>query len=539
MRMKRLLSVLLVTGLLAGMAAGCGGNSENSGNGSPTQNSEQEENTEQEGNVQQEGETDELTEITVVLRTLGTVDEAGSDAVEEAVNEITKREIQVAVDLMWVDSAKYETQVPMMITSREKLDLMMYTPNPSTTYGTLMTQKQLMDITDYVESYGPAIKDVLGDKFLKATSREGRIYGVGVNGLQTSIGTFFMRRDLLEQAGVLEKAQNATTWTELKEVTKAVADLSGLGMVNADLNGNVLMANPMLSPKDSFEDGYVYDNLGDSANMFMANKETGKVECMFFNEDVKAVMKRTHEWYQDNLIYKDAATAQDFGTTQLRNGVGAGMFTTTEIGGAAQSVAATGYDMITLDVLEPSHSMTTTGGLTKFGFGVPVTATEPEAAIKFLNLLYDGQYGMGDLLSWGIEGRDYVVNEDGYADYPSGVTAETCLYHIADFLYGNRLAITPWIGSMENIREEQAAAIEAAEISPYLGFCISNEGLEATLTSCLNVYETYKGTILSGSSSGDFEAYYKKFQDDLIKAGVEELVAAYQSQLDEWIAANK
>ena len=113
------------------------------------------------------------------MRTLGTVDESASDAVEEAVNEITRREINVAVDLMWVDSAKYETQVPMMITGNEKMDLMMFTPNPSTTYNTLMSQNQLMDITSYIDEYGPEIKNTLGDDLLAATSKDGHIYGVG------------------------------------------------------------------------------------------------------------------------------------------------------------------------------------------------------------------------------------------------------------------------------------------------------------------------------------------------------------------------
>lgn len=532
MKMKKMLSMLLVAGMLAGTLIGCGGNSESESGQQENQSAENQEN-------QENMAAGEPTEITVILRTLGTVDTAGSDAVEEAVNEITKREINVAVDLVWIDSAKYETQVPLLISGAEPMDLMMYTPNPSTTYGTLMTNNQLMDITDYVEEYGSHIKEVLGEKFLAATTREGKLYGVGVNGLQTSIGTFFVRTDLLEQVGMVEKAQNATTWTELEEVMQAIADETGLGMVNADTNGAVLMANPALSPEDSFDGGYVYDNLGDSSNMFMANKETGKVECMYFNEDVKAIMARSADWYAKGLVYKDAATAQDFGVTQLKNGVGAGMYVTTEVGGAASSVASTGYDMITLDVVQPENSMTTTGGLTKFGFAVPVTAVEPEAAIQFLDLLYDSESGLGNLLTWGIEGRDYVVNEDGYADYPEGVTADTCLYHIADFLYGDRLSIIPWAGSMENIREEQRKAIESAEVSPYLGFSISNTGLETTLTACLNVYEEYKGAILSGSSGTNFETYYQEFLDELELAGVNELVAAYQEQLDAWVAANK
>lgn len=552
MKLKKVLAMVLAGVMMTGALVGCGGNPE----GETVKTTQSADKTAQTaGNAADSGkpadagdtaapetqapqEAGEMTEITVILRTLGTVEESASEAVEAAVNEITQKEINVAVDLMWIDSAKYATQVPMMITGNERVDLMMYTPNASTTYNTLMAQNQLMDITDYVNDYGPEIKATLGDDLLKATSKEGRIYGVGNYGPLTFKAMLMVRKDLADAAGVTEKIQNASTWTEIKDALKAISDQSGLGLVNADVNGSVLAANPALCAGENFSDGYVYDNLGDSSNMFMANKDTGKVQCMYFNEDVKDVLKRTYDWYQEGIVYKDAALSQDFGATLLKNGVGSGLITTTEVGGEQTSVAATGYDMIVLNPVDENASMITTGNLTKFGFCVPVTSMEPEAAMKFLNLLYTKESGLGNLLSWGIEGRDYVVNADGMAEYPEGVTAENVQYHIADFLYGNRLNVTPWSGNDPDIRQIQKAANDAAKVSPYLGFNVDNSGLEATLTACSNVFEKYKTTILSGSSSEDFDTYYQKFLDDLTAAGVDDLVTAYQEQLDAWVAKN-
>ena len=555
MKLKKLFSMVLAGVMLAGVLSGCGGNPE----GEAVKTTQAADKTAQSGKategagnettgVEATGSDEkgsdaaapsgEMTELTVILRTLGTVDESASEAVEQAVNEITQRELNMSVDLMWIDSAKYATQVPMMITGNEKVDLMMFTPNTSTTYNTLMAQNQLMDITDVLNEYGPEIKATLGDDLLKATSKEGRIYGVGNYGPLTFKELLMIRRDLADAAGVTEKIENATTWTEIEEALTAISEQSGQGIVNADINGSVLVANPALSAGEKFSDGYVYDNLGDSSNIFMANKKTGKVECMYFDEDVRQVLRRTYDWYQKGLVYKDAALSQDFGTTLLKNGVGCGLITTTEVGGEQTSVAAAGYDMIVLNPVDENASMITTGNLTKFGFCVPVTALEPEAAIQFLNLLYTKESGLGDLLSWGIEGRDYVMNADGRAEYPEGVTSENVPYHIADFLYGNRLNVTPWVGNDPEIREIQKAANEAAEVSPYLGFNVDNTGLEATLTACSNVFEKYKSTILSGSASEDFDTYYQKFLDDLTAAGVDELVSAYQEQLDAWVAKN-
>lgn len=539
MKLKKAGLAILTGSILMSTLYGCGGNPEGVADNSQKNNQDVSQNTVQSQGGNSTQTTGEATDITVVLRTLGTVEESASEAVEEAVNEITRRELNINVDLIWVDSAKYETQVPMMITGNENMDLMMYTPNPSTTYNTLMAQNQLMDITSLIDSYGDQIKSTLGDDLLQATSRDGKIYGVGNYGPLTFKELLMVRRDLASEAGVEEQIENATTWTEIEDALKKIEASSGLGLVNGDVNGGVLTANPALSAGDKFSEGYVYDNLGDSSNMFMANKETGKVECMYFDDDVKALLKRTYDWYHEGLIYKDAAMSQDFGATLLKNGVGCGLVTTTEVGGEQTSVAATGYDMIVLNPVDENASMITTGNLTKFGFCVPVTSLEPEAAIQFLNLLYTKDSGLGDLLSWGIEGRDYVINEDGLADYPEGVTAENVQYHIADFLYGNRLNVTPWAGNDPDVRQKQQEANEAAEVSPYLGFNIDNTGMETTLTACSNVFEKYKKTVLSGSSSKDFETYYNEFLDELTAAGVNELVSAYQEQLDAWLAENK
>ena len=68
---------------------------------------------------------------------------------------------------------------------------------------------------------------------------------------------------------------------------------------------------------------------------------------------------------------------------------------------------------------------------------------------------------------------------------------------------------------------------------------MDNTGLEATLTSCINVFEKYKTTVLSGSTTQDFDTYYQEFLDELTANGIDELVAAYQAQLDEWVANNQ
>lgn len=68
-----------------------------------------------------------------------------------------------------------------------------------------------------------------------------------------------------------------------------------------------------------------------------------------------------------------------------------------------------------------------------------VLSTEPEAAMKFLNLLY-GNEELVNLLAYGIEGEHYVKTEDGKIAYPEGIDPSISKYRgDQSYMYGNAM----------------------------------------------------------------------------------------------------
>ncbi len=55
---------------------------------------------------------------------------------------------------------------------------------------------------------------------------------------------------------------------------------------------------------------------------------------------------------------------------------------------------------------------------------LPVSCDEPEAAAKFLDLLYTNE-DVINLVNFGVEGEHYVVAENGQLDYPEGMSRQT------------------------------------------------------------------------------------------------------------------
>ena len=529
--MKKLISILLVIAMIGTFFVGCTKKEDASDNNDPpsTDNSGQDNNDT--GDTDEPDVEEETADIVVGLMCLAPMDTNQTDAVEAAINEMTEEKINVHVDLQWYDAYTYGTQIPMMIQANEKLDLMMYTPVPSASYSSFMMQGQLMDITDVLNEYGSDMIANMGD-YIKATTNAGKIYGVPHLGPFASTETISMRKDVLEELGLVEQAENMTTWSEYEDILKqVVANTDLAGVINADAEGTCISPSPFFNGSENLAEGYAYDTLGDSYYMVGVDADTDTVYSTYLSDELYQTYKRAKQYYDEGLIYKDAATAQDYAVTLLKNEVGFSMINGIEVGGYSSVKERSGFDF----VFKPlTTSIITTGSLTKWGFCVPVTATEPEAAVKFLDLLHSDS-DMANTLTWGVEGVDWVVNDDGMADFPEGVTAETVNYHTGDFLYGNRFVITPWAGEAKDIRDQQKASNEQSEISKYLGFSIDSSPVDTEVTACFNVIKQYKPSLAAGSVN-DFEATYAEFKDKLIAAGMEKVIAEYQSQLDAWLA---
>jgi len=240
------------------------------------------------------------------------------------------------------------------------------------------------------------------------------------------------------------------------------------------------------------------------------------------------MIDRVRGWYESGYVYKDSATTEEQGDTLLKTNVTFSTCVNSEIGVGTSRLSSTGYEVICpMIVAQP----VITGSLTKFTWGVPVTSTEPEATAKFINLMYTDK-DIANLLAWGIEGRDYVI-QDGEAAFPEGVDAATVPYHTADFLYGNQFLVYPWEGQGADFRQAALENLNEAGVSKYLGFSADTSAITNELSQLTNVIEQYKPSLESGAAR---PAMYDEFIQAMKDAGVDKVIEAYQSQLDAWLA---
>ena len=477
---------------------------------------------------------EDMDEITMVCSAMGMVP-TGLQAVEDAVNEITESEINTHVTIEMIEAGSYPQQINLKISSGEPFDLMITRPVGSACYSSMAAQHQFMDISDLLEEYGQGILDTVGNT-LAATTTGDQVFGVPTWRSMVSSAYICMRTDVLEDLGLLEKAENMTSFSEYEEIMQAVSESEKWNylapMVAGDNEGTCLALDSCYLGNDKFSDVSAYDQLGDLNRMIAVNPDGSNptVISNFESEEYRKMYDRMKDWYDKGYVYKDAATQTDSGSNLVKANVGFSYLAQGEIGMETSQTNMCGMPMTCVKVMTLPIS---TSSCTKFVWTIPQNSQSPEAAMKFLNMMYTDER-IANLLAWGIEDVNYTV-KDGVATFIEGEDANNCAYHTNDFLYGNQFLVLPWEGQEANLREIASEEMENCETSVYLGFSCDTTSLSNELTALSNVISEYRPSVNAGiASEEDYEAFIEKLHN----SGLDKVIQTYQEQLDAWLESN-
>ena len=356
----------------------------------------------------------DLTTIRMFIPLTRSVDADKIQEITDAVNAISESEIGVHVDLVTAEVATFNTSLPLALASGESYDVVQLMPYPPLNLNSMYTANQLMDISPYLEEYGQGILSVTGD-YLDAVTINGGVYMVpNVRNYASSLYVLICK-EYIDGAGVAEQFENMTTVEDLEAVCEAVYEKYGIPVFAGGQNDDekyfahgtngIIMAST-----GSFEENsVVYDNLGDSLYCFGTDPDTNSVYSLYESEAFINGCIKAKEWYDKGWLYKDAPFSTEAQSTIVKNGAACGFFVTSELGVEAAKESIVGKPMYAKKLVD---AYVTSGVVNRFGLGVPTTASEPEAAVAFMDLLLtNGE--LNDIFNWGIEGEDWVMSMVG------------------------------------------------------------------------------------------------------------------------------
>jgi putative aldouronate transport system substrate-binding protein len=454
---------------------------------------------------------DEPYEITMAYLTLNSnIDDL--PLVQEEINKISKKKINASVKLVPISGAAWQQQQNLMLTSNEKLDLIM----SSSFYGynTQAVKGLYLPLDDLLKSHGKDIIKAVPEHLLEGNKVNDEIYGIPSIRDWGSYYGFAMRKDLVDKYSI--DLSQIKTFADLENVFKTVKEKEPTltPVVNTSMGTSV--ATAIAAGK--------YDVLGD--NLGVVSFKDKKMVNMFEDPQYVEAVKLARKWFEAGYIIKDSATSKESAANLVKANKGFGYFAKMKPGFDVQEKGITGYDMVSVKL---SEVYSYTDAATGFNMSIARNSENPEKTMKFINLLYSDKDIM-NLLDLGIEGKHYVKNSDGTIKLPDGVKESKYVFN--QWEIGNNFLTYPWEGNAADYWDVMKKHNDSAVLSPAFGFTFNPESVKTEIAASTNVLNQYKLGLESGTL--DPEKSLLEFNKKLEESGLNKIIDEKQKQFDQW-----
>ncbi len=531
---KKWIALLMAACLSTSTAAGCGSKAQEEG-AEPQENAQGNEAEDagenaDPGTAGSQEEDADLTDITVSFWTLYGVPEE-KDMVEEAINEITEEEIGVTVHLNIMDVGTYLVNGSMVngVMNGEDFDLVLTTPGMSGHFANMRNNGMLLPLNDLLEEYGAGIQETVPENLFSATTKDGTIYAVpAYYNLQKSV-YYAVKREVAEACNL-----DLDSIKDLDGVEKALAAIKEAFPEKNGISGGAQNLN-IFEAGFAITDKRMYDSLGTDGVLTAVffDDDTLEVKSWYETEEFKKAADYAKRWYDLGYVDKDLAVNATQTDPFADSDVNASSFYFGNDTLVKQYQAM--HDFVYVKLMDTGIQ---TSDVQMFTWGLPTSCDEPEAAMKFLNLMYSDAEVL-NLLGYGIEGRHYVEKGDGIIGYPEGKNETSNGYAIGSALlsgFGNSFLLKVWEGADADANEQALAAMEQAVYSPLMGFTLDTTEIGDLYSALSSIARNEYGPALKCGSGTD--GYYEEFIKKLQDAGLQELLDEANDQVQAWIAAH-
>ncbi len=392
MKAKKIWALLLTAAMVAGLAAGCGGKKKESGSGSTDENG--------------------VTTLTFYNSDLQE-DDPWTDPVAEVLTEKTGVKLDTDHPV-----GEDKERISLMI-AEQKFPDMIYAKGDA---GSLIDAGVLIDMTDLIEEYGPNIKKMYGDEFdkLKHSEDDPAIY---------QLSSYQMGGTKYEDSGTAQvqfavlKENNYEVPKSLDEFEKMIKDYlaahpkteDGMDMIGISLSASdwhwmITLGNPS---------GYIAEGAPDNGQWLI--DEDYNATYKFASKKVREYFQWLNRMYNEGILDPEFApqTHDDY-IAKISSGRVLALFDTLwdyqdgekilkQDGKLEQTYCGLPLGM---DENVKVPTLMYQGLATGQGVGITTSCENPEAAIKYLDYICSDEGQV--LVNWGIEGTNYLVDEDGH-----------------------------------------------------------------------------------------------------------------------------
>lgn len=505
---KKVIAVMMTMCLAMTGLAGCGSSADNGGTAEASTNSS----TEGENVAEKEA-----VDLTFIYPTSGTME--GEDQVAEEISKLAKEQLNVNLTVKPMSIVDCVSNISLMIAGGESVDIF---PVWAMNITTFVNSGYVLDLSDYLDNMPNSLQWV-GRDDIACCNLDGYIWGVTTMRERCNPQGIEMRLDILNELGI--DPESIKTWDDITDVfakvKEAYPDMVILSGAQTEGIGN---ATDMALTCDPLNDELgVLENYGEELS----------VVNEFETEYWTSLMKQVREWYNAGYISKDMATNSDSGAILMAAGNLFAFPDNYKPNTAAEKKSQTGYDLYCVHLTEPMRHTTSVSGL---GYAVSGVTEHPDRAVEVLDWLF-GNSEVNDLMNFGVEGQDWVENEEGTASFPEGKDASSVGYHLDwGWAIPNQFVGHLWEGNDLDLYQQYEDFKNSAKISKAYGFVFDSSSVEDEEIACKAVLDEYIPAITTGSLDPD--TAIAEMNKKLYDAGLQTIMDEKQKQLDAWASEN-
>ncbi|MGI6106321.1 MAG: ABC transporter substrate-binding protein [Lachnospiraceae bacterium] len=468
------------------------------------------------GTIPAMAEDDEMVTLSLYIPTLANYSQDAVEEVQDAINEYTSETYGWKVKLMYSEIGNFEQVINLAMTT-DAVDVTCYF-NSEGKLASYARNNQLLDITDYFNNASDELKNTFTEAEMTASSVNGRIYGLVRKYQYGGANYVIMNKDIVDEMGidVSSVVDYDSLETVLYEVQEAHPELTYI-----------------MVPQTSSEMMWCYPwdyNVGGTAFAYKESMDSTELKSLFELDAFRELCSYTSKWYKDGLIMADAISNTMEGSDLVSAGTAFCCWHNGDIDPLDQIYSNT---YVTPEWGEPHAVSTDIGNLQ---YGISANSAHPDESFELLSALYTDSK-LETLLSYGIEGEHYVLNDEGEAEYPEGMDSTNEPYggFAATAVYPNFLIIPVKATATYDDAEQTVNDWDASVVvSNSFGWTFDTDPYADFITAYVNLEDQYKDALIAGAV--DLDDVLPQIQSQLDSIGFYDVLADMQEEFDAYLA---
>lgn len=454
---------------------------------------------------------------------VGMFGNSDEELVEEEINKILREKAQAEIDLVGIEIGNWTTQLNLMLTGGEN-SLDIFTSYWYTSVSNLQSNGQVIALDDLMSEEAPELQELFADypEILDCARINGQLYGIPAVTAWASGNIYVVNKNDSDAANI--------DWTQvhsLEDLTDAMIKMKQANPSSYYIPGST---EPYWVPKD-------IDYLGDTYYLGVLTDPMNSttIENYYESDYFKNFLENVKVWKENGLISPDPLSNSNPTLSNLQYGIANGTpgysWSVDEFCYEMKEAGQFSFEMVGCDL---GDRMLTTGNVTTSIWCITPFCKDPAAAMRVMNELFTNPE-VANLLANGIEGRHYVMNENGQMQYPEGTDTSALGWNSQSGSYfPNSMLCPAWDFQQPDVYDQMKQSNEESPRSLALGFSFDSSSVTDQITACTNVIAQYYTPLMYAEV--DIDEVLPVFQQALRDAGIDEIIAEKQKQLDAWLA---